>query len=341
MVKKVHIFLVGVLLLPFGCKKKDNPMPVEETDPSVYVAGVIYTDRYQGCVWQDGEPQLLSDGENDTGAWDVYVTGDGDVYALCLSSSPSIYSLLGRVWKNGELVYTDIDEAFFYDIDGENNDVYIAGAKYVNGVKVATLWKNGNEISLPRGTTNKSSALGIDVNNGKVVVVGYEKVNNKWVATLWRDNNVIHLADSLQGSEALAVKIKDNNVYTVGYIFHGLAKTAMLWKDRTPIPLTAPDIDAKANDIFIDGNDIYICGSQRINNYYRAAYWKNGTLHVLADTTVELHSAATSIYIYNGDIYITGHLGSFDTTLKFWKNGEEVTLEYGEGLSMANDVIVK
>jgi len=54
MVKKVHIFLVGVLLLPFGCKKKDNPMPVEETDPSVYVAGVIYTDRYQGCVWQDG-----------------------------------------------------------------------------------------------------------------------------------------------------------------------------------------------------------------------------------------------------------------------------------------------
>jgi hypothetical protein len=52
-------------------------------------------------------------------------------------------------------------------------------------------------------------------------------------------------------------------------------------------------------------------------NYFRPAFWKNGMVTELADTS--LIATANSIYASGGDVYVAGSLGDHAV---YWKNGK-------------------
>src|SRR5579872_7177035 len=67
--------------------------------------------------------------------------------------------------------------------------------------------------------------------------------------------------------------------------------------------------------------DIYSAGYIRANSHLVAAYWKNGTLVRLGDSTV--NTMANAIAINENDIYVVGNTTNSEqiTTAVIWKNG--------------------
>jgi hypothetical protein len=78
---------------------------------------------------------------------------------------------------------------------------------------------------------------------------------------------------------------------------------------------------AFASSIFVSGNDVYAGG---YDQFYKAAYWKNGSATQLADTN--MISNANCLYIYGTDIYVAGWLGD---SAVYWKNGQTYYLPDG------------
>src|ERR1700754_5098805 len=71
------------------------------------------------------------------------------------------------------------------------------------------------------------------------------------------------------------------------------------------------------------GPDIYVAGYITAQNGHPvAAYWKNGILTKLSDST--LVSQASAIIVQGSDIYVAGISSSANqsnTTVTYWKNG--------------------
>lgn len=90
--------------------------------------------------------------------------------------------------------------------------------------------------------------------------------------------------------------------------------------------------------------DVYVAGNVVAANGNRvAAYWKNGTLSILADSSYA--SIANYITIAGTDVYITGWVTRASGVVEAacWKNGQRYYLTYGDtGLtgSSANSVAV-
>jgi len=65
------------------------------------------------------------------------------------------------------------------------------------------------------------------------------------------------------------------------------------------------------------GTDIYVTGTiTTAKNVTVAAYWKNGVVHLLADST--LYSFTNAIAVKDTDVYIVGMV---DNVATYWKNG--------------------
>jgi hypothetical protein len=91
-------------------------------------------------------------------------------------------------------------------------------------------------------------------------------------------------------------------------------------------------------DIFVTDADLYVAGFIEGSRDYwhhdidppgKAAYWKNGELHKLEATVV---SAATAIYVSDGNVYVAGIRGA-GTAMRpvLWKNGEVLELSDKRG----------
>ena len=101
------------------------------------------------------------------------------------------------------------------------------------------------------------------------------------------------------------------------------------WKNGEMVPLLYTDDNnslndrkqGQINDIKVDGSTVYMCGTVDLNSN-KAGYWKN-------DEWVELRSGgttgivkATSLNIYNGDVYICGY--EEENAVYVWKNSSEL-----------------
>jgi hypothetical protein len=80
------------------------------------------------------------------------------------------------------------------------------------------------------------------------------------------------------------------------------------------------------------GPDVYVSGGIRAaNGFIVAAYWKNGVLHKLTDSTTNCY--AYGIAVAGNDVYIQGQLGGLygelGKTIVYWKNG--VMVKVGDG----------
>ncbi|MDB5144815.1 MAG: hypothetical protein JWQ66_3528 [Mucilaginibacter sp.] len=76
------------------------------------------------------------------------------------------------------------------------------------------------------------------------------------------------------------------------------------------------------------GSDVYVAGFITAKNGHPvAAYWKNGVITKLGDST--LVSEASSIIVQGSDIYVAGISSSINqanTTVTYWKNGVAVRM---------------
>lgn len=262
---------------------------------------------------------------------------------------------------------------------GSEKAVYVAGFEYINGKRVATLWKNGEAIRLSNGDS-QSEAYSIAVSGKDVYVAGYavfgssriavlwkngvimplsyknseansifiqgndihvagQEFESKYVATHWKNGATTHLADKLSYAES--VYASGNDIYVAGINSKNIR--AELWKNGTPMTLTHPNgtTDGKLYSICVSGKDVYVAGSAYIanDNTNVAVYWKNGNPIVLDGTYAE----AEAIYVKDNDIYIAGYDTHTPGRLKamLWKNREAISLTDGKDSAHARDLHVQ
>jgi hypothetical protein len=99
--------------------------------------------------------------------------------------------------------------------------------------------------------------------------------------------------------------------------------------------ITAEDGSSTIYTVNVSSRDIYVAGADYDNVAlrYRAVYWKNGVITVLADPGV--HATASSICIVGNDVYVSGTIRqtNLQQTSVYWKNGNIVQLETSSTVS--------
>lgn len=160
-----------------------------------------------------------------------------------------------------------------------------------------------------------------------VYVVG--SINTKGgtpVATYWVNGVAKALVtDTTVTSVANGIAINGTDVYISGSV----GSVAVYWKNNTRINLPGGVLGL---GITINGNDVYVSGCTYVNNYYTAAYWKNGTLVQIGDQIENTYGK--SISVNGNDVYVGGlsiktpGTSGFSSpvNLIYWKNGTETVL---------------
>ncbi len=83
--------------------------------------------------------------------------------------------------------------------------------------------------------------------------------------------------------------------------------------------------DSYANTVLVNNGNVYVTGSiTALNGNLVAAYWLNGTVKKLADSSAVSVSLATGIAFSGNDTYVSGYISSNNhTTAIYWKNGQQ------------------
>jgi hypothetical protein len=267
-------------------------------------------------------------------------TQDGSYTAACTITvrTPDVYvagmsSGGATLWKNGaaqNLSGEAVSSAHSVFVLG--SDVYVAGRSSGG----ATLWKNGVAQYLTGPICYGCQANSVFVSGSDVYVAGM----SNYRATLWK-NGVVQNLDEVQNfnyymTQAHSVAVAGSDVYVAGYVhelqncyYWGCGDTvpvAVLWKNGVAQKIS----DAfYANSVFVDGSDVYVAlegyeatlveGFNYYNRTSIAKLWKNGIVQNLPGGT-----AATSVYVSNNDVYVTGYDEDKHysrAVAKLWKNG--------------------
>ena len=158
---------------------------------------------------------------------------------------------------------------------------------------------------------------------GDVYVAGYEyKAGIGSVAKLWKNGADLNLSS---GTEANSVFVTGGDVYVAGYTLRSIGTNknfATVWKNGIAEYLSKDTRNGWATSVFVTGDDVYVAGYEReyINGelYECGVVWKNGEAQYLSEGD---HSIAYSVFVYNGDVYVSGMSGAIDPRAVLWKNG--------------------
>ena len=221
-------------------------------------------------------------------------------------------------------------------------NIYVAGYQIINGIDVATLWKNDTAIMLSDGSSDaKASSVSVD-SNENVYVVGYEFVNGVQTAMLWRNGNPIELSNGVS-SRANSIFVNGAGItFVAGSQVNNNNRDAMLWRNQVANIISDGSSFAEANDVFVDGADVYLVGVQYLNGTDQAAkLWKNDQDMNITDGSVP--AQAHSVFVENGKIYIAGEQESINggSSAFLWEDGQPNMLNtlfnYGIARSVTGD----
>ena len=243
------------------------------------------------------------------------------------------------------------------EVSKNNVDVYVVGQSLAaNGTSVATYWRNGKAIKLT-DSTYYSQASSIFIEGQDVYIAGYITNSNGYtIATYWKNGVMTKLTDGTSNAEAYSIKIQGNNLFVLGntniiyppvYSNQWILTTPTLWKNgiTTTLPNSLKYLATSGTSMASNGNVLYIAGNYiASNNKGVIAYWENGTIKHLTDSTTS--STAIAITANGKDIYVAGVNQSYDKSgnpvfsgAAYWKN--DVVIQIGTGLnSQANDITV-
>jgi hypothetical protein len=237
-----------------------------------------------------------------------------DIYIVGYSQSTNNYPCY---WKNGNRVDMKVtnptgtsDFAIFVD---ENNDVYCGGNDQ-NVTERACYWKNG-DIHPVNSTSGKNSKIkSIAVLNGVIYSAGVD--NGK--PCFWINDKQYFLSyPSGSSGEANSIVVDNENLdfYICGS-YNSTYTRVCYWKNGAD----CITLDFSANHSYSYGINyslgrVYVAGTYSGSKY--ACYWVDGIKVELSSTS---GSYANSISIYNGDVYISGYIGSYTAC---WKNNSD------------------
>jgi hypothetical protein len=228
----------------------------------------------------------------------------------------------------------------------KRGDVYVAGTSSGD----ATLWINGDPISLGKG-----EARSVFVGGDDIYVAG----QGDGYPTLWKNGVAQRLSEKQYGAEAYSVFASGQDVYVAGTE----SDNAVLWKNGAPQQLNKENYKAEARCVFVSGKDVYVVGweaSGQANNDTAileaqlglplsegsgekktvATFWKNGRPQRLTDGS--RNALAYSIYVSGNTVYVVGtetiELGIPCTTI--WEDGVPERLSESSLVSRADCVFV-
>lgn len=125
--------------------------------------------------------------------------------------------------------------------------------------------------------------------------------------TLWKNGIPQSIGEIGNFNNASSVFVDGDDIYAainendIGY----------LWKNGDKIDIHADDV----NSLFVYEGKVYVAG--KMND--KPTLWIDGHPKYLATTS----GSAEKIYVYNGDVYVTGYFGSIlgNSSAFLWKNG--------------------
>lgn len=222
--------------------------------------------------------------------------------------------------------------------------VYVAG--YIGNV--ATIWKNGEPISLTDGK-NVASAKCVYVSGSDVYVTGTEREEGKLGAKLlfWKNGTPTTLTDGkhLADFTSQSIAVSGNDVYVVGTERNdAYNNVAILWKNGVRKNLTDGTGDAYAYAVFVSGTDVYVGGLQynAAKAHNEATVWKNEDAPVILDKDHYI-SNINSLFVSDGNIYAAGYTESSMTSpsvATLWENNTPKALSDGTKNTYTSSIFV-
>jgi hypothetical protein len=230
--------------------------------------GYYRLDDRVGRIYKNGEVIFSITGGS---IYSVFVLGNDVYYGGILreySSSIGAYQNVGKVWKNGTLLYDmNPDTVIFSVAVALDGKVYAAGFEnrtqawpgfenYSAGKRVARLWVNGAAQNLGAGT-GPSSASTVHVSGSDVCAVLWEFTTSApdWMsqARYWKNGTLHTLGSSDTSTEALGIFGQNGNVYAVGGERDQAKgfRVAKYWVNGEAYTISSGNFDALAYDIFV------------------------------------------------------------------------------------------
>lgn len=221
-------------------------------------------------------------------------------------------------------------------------DVYVAGTLDKSGTYTATLWVNGDDVSVS-STTNMSSANAVFVAGSNVYTGGFE-LSGSEIPRCWMNGAAISLSGYTGNSRIGSVFFGNGSIYASGFDLTG----AVYWTDGSITSLDDGSNSGSGNAVFVSGTNVFVAGSEQL----QAVYWMNYATGKKALTSAANEAAANDISVSGDDVYITGHI--WDTTMGpdyfavYWKHSlnnwaadaEQILLTDGEHKSEATSIFV-
>lgn len=164
-----------------------------------------------------------------------------------------------------------------------------------------------------------------------VYISGFSRnaADNGTYACYWKNGVQVALtSNNTSGSDASAedIAVSGNDVYVAGGEKNASGKyVARYWKNGVATDLTNGAEHGYASGIEVNGTDVYIA-FQEMNaaGKYVAKYWKNGVVTNLSDGSV--NTGVQELALSGSDVYVLGVEASVPRVIKYWKNGNAVTL---------------
>lgn len=335
-----HVDTLSAYVLPGNATNRS--VTWTSSNPSVVVVDIL-----------SGALRAMAEGNADIAA----ETEDGGFQAVCkvtVRKDPSVYAAGGDgcsviLWKDGEpeILSSGSGTASSLFLDGE--DVYVAGYEYENGY-LARVWKNGEQMSRLEYEGCNTYANSIFVEDGDVYACGYTVMENprQIAPVMWKNGAGSILPSVSSYAEANAVAVGDGRVYVAGYDYNpdydmGNYMYGILWQDGLREELTDGSGSVSFTDMFVADGSLYISGNRDAGPFI----FSNGSF---TDLPAMGSTVATSVYVYNGDVYACGYIDASvrdensDIIPRYiavmWKNGEMSQFSDGTTAAMPMSIWV-
>ncbi|MCL1894901.1 MAG: Ig-like domain-containing protein, partial [Holophagaceae bacterium] len=258
--------------------------------------------------------------------YSVFATGNGNVYTAGWSDGAAY-------WRNSVRYYLNATgDSEAYSIFVANGNEYVAGEQSYGSTYEASLWKNGQVRPLNVNTGYGSWANSVFVYDDVEYVAGVQRAGSDVMyPTLWVNGQAQHYGPGVStDANAYSVYVRGNIPYVAGWI----GDDGYYWVDGVAHRLQRSRSWVEAYSIFVaDNGDVYVAGCED----WLPTVWRNGNLlyrlsfdYSFANYT---QGYATSIFVYNGDVYVAGSCYDYDFDVYdayIWKNGDWFSYWYDD-----------
>lgn len=226
-------------------------------------------------------------------------------------------------------------------------DVYSAGSYFVNSIRNAAVYKNGEKLYYASGTSSYNHSC------ASVVVSSTNDIY--WVDNASESSNATHYYygdifkngtrwlsnPSGNGSHIEKLYRSENNtIFAAGCMDINNVRTAVLWRNNETTPLyTLGDgvYESYATCGVFAANFSYVGGYQYTNNSHYGVVWHQGNPYI----TYPDNSFIFDVAYYNGSIYAVGLVSENNVSkLKVWKDSTVLYTLLSSGATMEGNIYI-